>query len=325
MQNLVEKYNIPPTFYRRYFRYNAEMFYTIALQDFMLFKKGTFLNPLKKGEYISQIVEQEIDNFYNKNQINIAKLDFDLTTRCSLKCKYCSNLMPKFAQMVKEKKIKHIDTSFEEFKNIMDNLTSVIHKIGVLQILGGEPLLCANLPEILDYCGKNSVIHSVKIITNGTIVPNEKLLQVIEKYKDKIFFYISNYSANPQLEKIVKYEQIFDLLKEHKIKYQTQKDLKWTVDLPLSYKNYTEEKLKDIFKNCVMASCLSILNNKLHICAKSATASELGLVEVKDSVDLLDKENLKNNIVAFYQKDLFDICRYCSLSDKHVMPAEQLE
>lgn len=325
MQELKNKYDINSSFYRRYFCYNAEIFYSIALQDFLLFKKGKFINPLKKHSYINEIITEEINNFYNKKQINIGKLDYDLTTRCTLTCKYCSNLMPLFAQKVKEKKIKHIETTFEQFKTVMDNLTSVINKIGVLQLIGGEPLLCSNLAEILEYCGKNSAIHSIKIITNGTLIPKDKLIDVIKEYNNKIYFYISNYSANPELQSVVKYEKLFELLKKHNIKYQTMKDLRWNVDLPLEYKNYSEEKLKYIFKNCVMSSCLSILNNKLHICAKSASAHELGLVTVTDYVDLLDVENLKNNLINFYSKDLFDICHYCSLSNESIMPAEQLK
>ncbi len=117
MEELIKKYNIEPVFYRRYFRYGAEMLYAFLLQNFFLFKKGKFLNPIKKKEYFDKLCRDEIVNFYENGFLRIPKVDFDITTRCTLKCKYCSNMMPKFRQ-----KNSHVEMSYDDFKNIIDVL-----------------------------------------------------------------------------------------------------------------------------------------------------------------------------------------------------------
>ena len=105
---------ISKTFYNRYFELNAINRLGNELFRFMNFKEGKFINPMKKDEYIKQYVEEEIQNFYEKHELNIPQIEFCLTTQCSLKCKDCCALMPSFNQK------GHIKMSVDEFKKSLD-------------------------------------------------------------------------------------------------------------------------------------------------------------------------------------------------------------
>lgn len=68
----------------------------------------------------------------------------------------------------------HIDITLENFKEDMDNLFSVEDRIFSVGILGGEPIINKQLPEIILYLQENygDRIGEIFVITNGTILPD---------------------------------------------------------------------------------------------------------------------------------------------------------
>lgn len=319
MDDLIRKYNINSTFYKRYFRYGAEIEYIYLMQDFMLFKKGKFLNPQKKQQYIDEFCTREILDFYEKEELVLPKIDFDITTRCTLKCKHCSNLMPQF------RKFGHYDMTFDDFKKDLDSILNVVREIKIIQIIGGEPLLHPELNKMVEYAAKIERIGNIKIITNATVIPSSKVLEMVNKYNNKVHFYISNYSKNEELRHMLKTDELIKTLKNNNIKYQTMADLEWDVDEAVQEYNYCEKYLKQMFSTCVMASCLSIMNHKLHICAKSASGEALNIFEAVDAIKLINNPNLKEDIINFYHKEYFEACKYCRRTNTKVIPALQEE
>ena len=196
MQELLKQYNISKSFFNRYFELNAINRLGNELYRFMNFKEGKFINPMKKQQYIEEYVKEEIDNFFNKNELNIPQIEFCLTTQCTLKCKDCCALMPPF------NKRGHIKMSVEEFKKTLDQLLDNVNSIRKLIVLGGEPLLRKELPELLEYAALKDKVIQIAIVSNGTMIPNEELVEVLKKY-NKINFYMSNYNGNPEIEPIL--------------------------------------------------------------------------------------------------------------------------
>ena len=90
----------------------------------------------------------------------------------------------------------------------------------LLDSLGGEPLINPELSQMLEYAAEQKKIFFIQLITNGTMVPQEKLLNVLKQYNNRIYLYMSNYADNPELKSILKQEQIRELLKENNIKLQ---------------------------------------------------------------------------------------------------------
>lgn len=314
----IEKYNISKSFFNRYFELNAINRLGNELFRFMNFKEGKFINPMKKQQYIEEYVKEEIDNFFNKNELNIPQIEFCLTTQCSLKCKDCCALMPAFNQK------GHIKMSVEEFKNTLEQLLENVNSIRKLIILGGEPLLRSELPELLEYAAeKDKVIH-IAIVSNGTMLPSEKLIKVLKKY-NKINFYMSNYNGNPDIEPILKYEQIKALLKQNGLKYQMMESWEWFKELGFASDKLCESARRRNYETCHRTKCLQTLDRKIDICSKAFSGRNLGLINTKDFIDLDKTANLRQDLIDFYQKDMVDACEYCLISTEKVAPALQIK
>lgn len=314
----IEKYNISKSFFNRYFELNAINRLGNELFRFMNFKEGKFINPMKKQQYIEEYVKEEIDNFFYKNELNIPQIEFCLTTQCSLKCKDCCALMPAFNQK------GHIKMSVEEFKNTLEQLLENVNSIRKLIILGGEPLLRSELPELLEYAAeKDKVIH-IAIVSNGTMLPSEKLIKVLKKY-NKINFYMSNYNGNPDIEPILKYEQIKALLKQNGLKYQMMESWEWFKELGFASDKLCESARRRNYETCHRTKCLQTLDRKIDICSKAFSGRNLGLINTKDFIDLDKTANLRQDLIDFYQKDMVDACEYCLISTEKVAPALQIK
>jgi organic radical activating enzyme len=317
MQQLIKKYAIEKGFFGRYFVRNGINHYAFKVLEFMLWRRGTFLNPIKKDQYISQFIAEEIENFYEKNELNIPMLQFALTTKCTLKCKDCNALIPQFNTH------GHLSYTFDELARELDVVCNAASKIRWFILLGGEPLINKDLPQMAAYCAQKNNIGAVEIITNGTIMPSMKLLEVCKKYNNKIYFHFSNYSKNEALKSILKYDEIIAVLKENSVKHKMSDDSIWNAeDTSLADRGYCEQRLKTMYEDCWFKGCAQVLNGKIATCPRASAAAEL--INMNDYIDLKNSKNLKKDFIDFYKKDSSEACRYCVRIGKRVTPAIQI-
>lgn len=316
MQELMEKYNISEIFFERYFKENAENRFGIELSKFMWYKIGKFINPMKKNTVLNEFIKEEIENFYMKNELNIPVLEFSITTKCTLTCKDCCALIPPFAQK------GHINLCFSDFKKQLDAVCAAAN-IRHLVFLGGEPLINPELSDMIDYAAKKENISIIRITTNGTMMPSKKLLDAINANPKRIYFYLSNYSANLDLKSILKYEELKNIFHENNIKFQMVDSWNWLKEEGMAKRASSIEQTKERMKNCYRIKCSQILNGKFGICSKALGARELGLLEDDSFIDVLYSKDLKQELINFYQQEIINACRYCIISDKQVQPALQ--
>ena len=316
LEQLKEKYNISESFFRRYFEQNALNRFGTSSLKFMWFKEGTFLNPIKKNNYIDNFIKDEILDFYENKSLVMPQIEFCITTKCSLKCKDCNALIPRF------NKLQHIDMSVDEFCLNLDKLCNSVDMIRHFTLLGGEPLLHPNFANILEYTCQKDNIFLIKIITNGTIIPSKDIIDVVNKYRTKVYFYISNYGVNEKLQKLLKHNEIISLLKQNNIRYQIVDNWEWYRECGFADKKFAPEHVQKNFDKCCRTQCLQLLNSKIDICSKASTARETGMLNLDDYIDITDN-NLRQKLIDFYQKPYQQACEYCILSDESVLPALQ--
>lgn len=93
------------------------------------------------------------------------------------------------------------------------------------RILGGEPLINRDLSEILQFIGENykNKIGDVGIITNGTILPDNRLLEVSKKYDVK--YYISDYTN--QVNYKDRLNTVVSKLHDSGIYYEITQSFRW--------------------------------------------------------------------------------------------------
>ncbi len=310
----------PQTFFSRYFEKNAEQRYAMQLLEFMLWQRGRFIPPMHKAKIQQSFIQQEVEDYKN-GIINIPQLQFLVTTRCSLRCINCNAYIPYFGTHGK----KHKDLSPQDFKHDLDKLSEAVTHIRRFILIGGEPLLHKELSSLIEIAAQNSMISLIEIITNGTIVPSSIILDTIERYKEKIYFHISNYQANPALIYRLKHEKIFQVLKERDIKYQMSAHQSWSKEIPLQGRS-DDEIAQKMFASCWLKRCLQVCDGKLAICPKASSGYELGMVDDSfpgEVISLREIDDVRKQLIAFYQKDFFEACRSCVRIDEEVLVAEQ--
>jgi organic radical activating enzyme len=321
---MIAMYKITPTFFKRYFKQNAENRYVISQLEFMLWRRGRFIKPHEKVNIIDKFIAEEIENFYENDNISIPRLQFAITTKCTLKCRDCNGLIPEF----RENKNSHIDSTFMEFKQDFDIIMNVVKNIRRFLLLGGEPLLNKDFPEIVDYTARNSGIKVIEIVTNGTLLPSSQLLDVAREHSDKIYFHLSNYSKNIKICNILKYDSFITILKKYNIKYQMSNDLIWNREVPLRKREYTIDELKTMFNCCYLKWCTQVLSGRLSLCPRLSAGYELGQSESfsDESINLGSgsKDIFRDKLINFYKKEYFEGCRSCIRLEEQVIPAIQI-
>jgi len=261
---------------------------------------------------------------YEKDMLYVEIVQICLTERCSLKCKKCAH----GCYAVDSKKE---DLDIETAKQSADSFFGKVDIVREFVLIGGEPFLYDKLAEIIEYIGreyKNQII-TFSITTNGTIIPNQDVLNICAKYN--VLIRISNYSAS--VERLKKqYIQLQRKLDENHISYILgDEEHHWmdygfeTVD-----RNWNKDELMRIFDEC-NTPCREIRGSKYYFCVMARSVSEnlgIGLGQ-SDYLDL-EKENKKVLFefqLGYSEKGYLDMCNYCNGAEAANYPipaAEQM-
>lgn len=158
--------------------------YNINEQMFDLLKEikfNTNIQSFYSDKYSAEIIDNLLslnvityemhkvnNNIKEIKEFNCARLFFELTSKCNLKCAHCYGSFSSSQQ----KELNYLD------------IVSILEKskeYGTYQIdfTGGEPLMYKDLDKLLEYCYLNGFL--VRIFTNLTLF-NENFLRLFEKY-----------------------------------------------------------------------------------------------------------------------------------------------
>jgi hypothetical protein len=277
-----------------------------------------------------------------------------ITFRCNLRCKLCCTNTPYW------EKSRQADFPLDELKAVVSRYYAVVSYIRKFSLGGGEPMLHAELPELIEYIMNfKEQFEVLEIITNGVVVPDGGVIGALERYKDSVFITIDNYGA--QLSRAVSasaeaYEQRGI---KHQIRNYNAEEAHcggW-VDLgDFSHKHGAEES-KAYFARCVTANkkknntvtlgdsaaendgdvffinYAANTNGKVHHCARAYSTLVTGAINdtPENFVNTLDCgksiEQIQQEIIAMWSAAYYEPCEYCNgFDDRSVrfIPAEQL-
>lgn len=222
------------------------------------------------------------------------------------------------------------DFSFERIKVEIDQLLQVCDEIYEVRVIGGEPFIHPDLAEILIFLAEKRQIKCVSVWTNGTIAPQERLLQVMQRYG--IWLSISNYGKLSRnlvflLEKLDKYG----------INYLCKDIDYWTRCSTFTKWNRSQEDLKQVYDECCARNLTTLLKGKIYICPFIANAMNLGAIPLnkQDYVDVMydayPKKCRSQLQVLLRDKNEKSSCDYCVgrpavVNDKvKIRPCEQIK
>lgn len=232
------------------------------------------------------------------------------TTRCNLRCKGCSSLLPLFERPV--------DLSVSQLIRDLDLFFRGVDQCIRLTI-GGEPFLYPELPELLVYLQQQEKILGVLLITNSTIQPGKAALGLLQD--PKFFVEISDYGHIQQMSRTVA------VLERAGVRFSVLADQMWDDMGGVESRGRTQEQRREVYRSCEQSRLMkSIHNGAVYTCARSARmrALECGYCSEQDYFTLSEGEpveRLRKKIRALYYMDSADACDRCDLGQ---LPARKI-
>lgn len=281
------------------------------------------LNDFYNSKYIRKVLKLLIfplflfQRAWKKNIIQLPQLEIVVGSKCTLHCKRCANLMQYYPKQI-------LLDHGQLVKDIKDLLLLNIC-IDRVNLIGGEPFLYKELPELIEFLISSPKIQTVRVVTNGTLIPSDKLLKVLRNKQVNVL--ISNYAAIG-----TKINEVFSLLKKEKIDVTIISNT-W-YDYQHNFDGYgrTETEIASIYQNCAV-DCHEMFNGEIHLCPTSAHGMYLGLiprdeksfVSVRHDHTKKGIKEVENKLKELICHQIPNACAYCSGNNGTVIAnAEQL-
>ncbi|MCI8981309.1 MAG: radical SAM protein [Hungatella sp.] len=263
---------------------------------------------------------------YDLKKMYIPSISFLPSTVCNLNCEACLNFTP----YIKHQMIR----SLEQVKEDVDIFFHAVDYIMLFHISGGEPFLYPHLKELVIYIGENyrEKIHFFQTVTNGTVMPEEEILEILAKYEVGVT--VDDYrEAVPEKADI--FEKVVKKLQRYHIRYDVNKVDHW-IDLAptkTDHSTWDERRLIKHFEAC-HEPWQELRGGRLYSCNYASYGAVAGLAEeVEDETfDLrnFDRSRIKELMefrMGYNEKGYVDFCKKCAgfvdINENIVEPAKQ--
>lgn len=282
---------------------------------------------LENVQFFQGEVFQMIYDVYKKDEIKLDRVEIFMTSMCTLNCEKCISYIPYFKHQV----IVPLDV----LKKDIDILFSNVDYVYKLKLLGGEGFLYPYLIEYVDYIYENyhDKVESIRIGTNGTIVPKDELIQMC--LRDNVTVDISDYSqAVPELSKL---DLVTEILEKKGVNVDIKRTGEQWLDMGFPMKileKRDEETIKEQYEKCAMF-CRQFSDGKLFFCCSNCAAvkSELYSLNENDYFDLnkdFTKKELLEYELGFCNLGHTSFCEFClggsdEANPYHIEVAKQVE
>tara|TARA_Y100001970_G_scaffold293483_1_gene440576 strand:- start:5282 stop:6517 length:1236 start_codon:yes stop_codon:yes gene_type:complete len=237
--------------------------------------------------------------FFDESITYLRSLDIMITTKCSMKCESCANLMQYY------KAAKNTD---DQILSAVEILSKNVDEISEFRVIGGEPLMNKQWADIVNGIVEQDNNRKIFVYTNGTIVPKTDQLKSFNG--KNINFYITDYG---NLSRNI--NKLEESLIDHKINYFRKPAGNWVDCSSIRKHNRTPKDNSILFQECCAKQLYTLLNGRLFTCPFIANAQELNAIpdNQADYVDLFSKNvDLKQKIRKLVKMNkFFPACDFC--------------
>lgn len=265
------------------------------------YKVNNFSHQIQNSYMQSQIsvFKKSHEAFFNKSKIYMRSVDVMITTKCSMKCESCSNLMQYYSNPQNGDYNKIID----EVKILLNN----VDEISEFRVIGGEPMMNKDWAKI-----SNEILNlrkniKIYIYTNGTIPAKDVDLEML-KNKD-VNFVITDYG---KLSRNI--EKLKSSLAKYEFSYTSTLVENWVDCSTIKQHNRSVQDLNEVYKQCCAKNLYTILNGKLYNCPFIANADNLKAIPNNNYnyIDLLSEKDIRDKINKMINKTKFlPACDFC--------------
>lgn len=282
-------------------------------------EKPSFYGMYGTVEY-EQIIKQF--RYYSQRENNypesvyIGQFNLVITRKCNLSCKYCEHYIPWHGE--------RDDVPAIEIKEDLEKILSSIDGIQELELVGGEVFLHQDICEILSFIVESEKIKSVRIVTNGTIMPADDVWNIMTNRKIKLV--IDDYG---DLSKQLR--NVYVRANSMGINCEVQKLKQWYKVYPESRKIWTQDEAQSFFENCLFSDCIAMYNHRIHRCNPAVHMYEFDLLPEKDDAGIILNKakgdvELRASIKDLLNRKSLLACQYCNYGRKETVPvAEQVK
>ncbi|WP_162654124.1 radical SAM protein [Lentilitoribacter sp. Alg239-R112] len=231
-----------------------------------------------------------------------------ITSKCNLTCVGCNHLRDHY------KKEDNVDLKANMVVNDLKKIASVVSFIKTVVLVGGEAFLHPHAAKVIEEILKIPNIGILQIITNGTVTRNMGSILPLLK-NERVMVEISGYgdSISKHLQK--KRSDYINLLENEGVKYRYVESLMWTNFGGFNKRNFTEQKIEDIYKACCFVSN-DLFDGKLFKCSRSAYGTKIGKIPDYPSdyvnVRKLDGDDLLNALKSYFKDVRPRVCNHCN-------------
>ena len=291
---------------------STELLENLDIEKFykkVVIKGNGHLEPLKLKREIDFYNEMgRKDDYVINDKLNIKTIDIQVTEKCSLKCKDCSNLM-QYYQRPKDSELELLLKSVEKIMSAVDSLEE-------FRVLGGDPFMNKELHKIINKLVTYEKCKKVVVYTNARFVPKGDNLNCLKN--KKVILDITNYGpTSPANDKFI------EVAKKENIAFTSFRCTTWQdCGRIMPFSNKKEKELEHLFNNCCNSDLISLLHGKLYRCPFSANGVNLKAIpqnesdEVNLMNDNLTNKELRDQIKKLcYDKKYLTACSYCNGRD----------
>jgi hypothetical protein len=251
------------------------------------------------------------------SRLELTRVELCITTRCSLHCRDCANLIPFYNSPA--------DEDPEALIRDIDTFLGVVDRVHSFSVMGGESFLHSGIAKVVAHLVQQDRVGTVQVVTNGTVMPREDVLTVLAH--KKVVVAVSNYPAEVAPRKL----SILARLKERGINCIHQGIGVWK-DLGgfAPRVDNSEAALRNRFEHCTFRQFHNLIDGEFHLCPRSAHGSRLGQFrnDPGDSVRFKsrpDPKQVRAEIRELCGKKYIAACRACKGGVELITPAIQLE
>jgi organic radical activating enzyme len=267
------------------------------------------LQPLKLQRDIGFYNEMGRKEDYTRNgKLNLKTIDVQVTEKCSLKCKDCSNLMQYY--------VKPQDSKLNLLFKSIDKIMTSIDSLEEFRVLGGDPFMNKELYKIINKLIIYDKCKKVVVYTNGKFVPKGENLNCLKN--KKVVLEITDYGEHSWAA-----SEFVEIAKKENIACSRFRSSTWQdCGRIMPYSNKSEKQLERLFNNCCNSDLVSLLHGKLYGCPFSANGVNLKAIpqNKSDEIDLtndnLTSSELRDQIKKLcFDKKYLTACSYCNGRD----------
>ncbi|MDR2357948.1 MAG: radical SAM protein [Oscillospiraceae bacterium] len=242
------------------------------------------------------------------------------TLRCNLRCRLCNVLCPYFREPY-HPTMEHL---FEQ----ADRYFSVIPRTARFVVSGGEPLVRSDLHEWVYFLAKFAPqIERLDLNTNGTLIPDDRLLQSLSEYPGKIRVLVDDYGSDKSVKAWEAYEAFKGVYgAEVELRDYCTKDAHFGgwVDFGIydlyKLQRKTDEQAVKTNATCStpkMGYAAMMLNGIMYHCPRQIYLIAHKVIPALpgEAIDFFDDSlgdaELRQRVAAFYKSGAHLTCYYC--------------